>query len=417
MRERCLIVGGGHAGGRAALMLRSLDYRGAVAIACAEADPPYERPPLSKALLFDPQTEIPWLAEESAYAAREIRLLKSAKVESVDLTAGRCRLAGGGDEPFDRLIITTGARPRRLSLPGADLPGVHILRDLSDARSISSALKPGADIVVIGGGLIGLEVAAAARERGARVSVVEAGPRLLARSAGPLIAAAAARLHRQNGVEFFFSRRPAAFEGSDRLHGVLLDNSVVLPADLAVVGIGVVPRDELAREAGLDCDDGVLVDERARASAPKIHSAGDVARRRGAGAACGPRFESWHNAQVQSVAAARDIVGAESLEPEAPWAWSDQYKDQIQTVGVLDETARQLVRGDPERSAFSVFYLKKDMLVGIEAFNRGPDIAYARRLVGRRVALGEKIAQPDAPLRRQLALADPETMKEKETTS
>lgn len=393
MRERCVIVGGGQAGGRIALLLREYRYDGEVVLLCAERVPPYERPPLSKAHLAEAGFELATIASEAAFRDRDIDLRLGADVESIDPGSRRVALRGGESLAFDRLVLATGATPRRLDIPGGGLTGIRELRNVDDATVISAALRPGARVVVIGGGFIGLEVAAGARSRGCDVRVIETAPRLMVRTTGSAVAEAAANAHRAAGVGIVLGARPARFAGTDRVEAVVLEDGREFAADLVVVGIGVVPSDGLARAAGLDCDDGVLVDARGRTSDSRIHAAGDVTR------ACGLRLESWHNAQVQAVAVARDIAGLEPAPAEPPWVWSDQGANQIQCVGVRGAGAEALMRGDA-RGAFAIFYLHGETLAGAETFDSALDAAYARRLAGKRVRVDRALlADPSVPLR------------------
>ncbi|MFO1056033.1 MAG: NAD(P)/FAD-dependent oxidoreductase [Dongiaceae bacterium] len=300
-----VVVGAGQAGARAVEAMRAAGFDGRILLIGEEPHLPYERPPLSKQLLLGAAGPDAGRIHPAAfYDERGIALRLGTGVGAIEPAAGRIHLDDGSTVPYDNLLLATGARPRRLSLPGADLPGIHVLRTVEDALAIAAGLRGGARLVVIGGGYIGLEVAAAARQSGAAVVLLEAQPALLGRALPAAIAAEFAALHRAQGVALRLGCGVAGFAGTGRVEAVIAADGERIPADLVVVGIGIVPNVELAAAAGLAVEDGILIDPLGRSSAPGIWAAGDVARGEHALLGRRVRMESWQNAQNQAIAVA-----------------------------------------------------------------------------------------------------------------
>ncbi len=329
-----VIVGAGHVGGRAAQALREAGWAGGIVMIGAEPHLPYERPPLSKALLTGERN-----AADCALRPREAWQVDGvehlvARVDAIDPAAHEVRLADGRRIACESLLLATGGHLRRLSLPGADHPAVLGLRTLDDAAALAPRLQPGAAIVIVGGGVIGLEVAASARARGCQVSVVEGAPRLLGRAVPESVAARVLALHRANGVDVRVGIAPEAFEPqADGRLVVRLAGGEGLVADAVVVGIGIEPATELARAAGLVVERGVRVDAELATSAPGIFAAGDVAEFPSRVSGRPIRQETWHNAETQARIAARNMLGGHEAYRELPWFWSDQYDHQLQVAG------------------------------------------------------------------------------------
>jgi len=382
--SRCFVmVGGGQAGGRAAEALRAAGFEGRIVLLAGEPHRPYERPPLSKGLLTgEAGAESAFLRPESYYAEQEIELHRGCRVTGLDPAAYRLSLADGTSLAYDRLLLATGSRLRRLPLPGADLAGVHYLRDLDDATRLRAAVQGDGPVVVVGGGYIGLEVAAAARKCGRAVTVLEAADGLLRRQVAPALGDWVARLHAGHGVQVRTGVPVARFEGEGAVAAVTCADGSRYPAATVVVGVGVVPETALAEAAGLAVDDGIVVDACGRTSDPDIFAAGDVTRHPNAVLGRRVRLESWQNAELQAAAAGRSMAGVETPYNAVPWFWTDQYDANLQMIG-LPETWDSLVwRGDPaHETAFTLFYLDGGRVVGANAVNRGKDIAPARRLI------------------------------------
>ena len=328
------IVGAGHAGGRAAQELRAGGWRGRIVLIGAEPHPPYERPPLSKGVLTGERSAAQCrLRDAQAWAADRIERIV-ATVERIEPHAREVRVSGGHVFGYDALLLATGGRARRLAIPGAALDGVFALRTLDDAAALGARLVPDARIALIGGGFIGLEVAASARQRGCRVTVLDAAPRLLGRAVPEAIATRVHALHDEQGVAIRLNRTPVAIERTaGRALAVVLDDGDTLIADTVVAGIGIEPADELARDAGLAVERGIVVNAQLETSARGIYAAGDVAVFPSALSGRPVRQETWHGAETQAHVAARNMLGAGEPYRDMPWFWSDQYDAQLQVAG------------------------------------------------------------------------------------
>ena len=376
MSGQIVIVGAGQAGLQIAESLRTEGFDGDVILLGKERHAPYQRPPLSKA----------WLAGETAddrltirgpdfLAAKKIDLRVGVEVERIDVGARKAFLVDGSAFSWTGLALATGDRARRPDLPGAELPHVRVLRDFEDAKEISHRLDEAANVVIIGGGFIGLEVAVAARKRGCATVVVEALDRLMARAVTPEISAFFADLHRAHGVELFFGEQVA--EISDA--GVKTASGALFPADLVVLGVGAVPNDELAVAAGLDVSRGIVVDDCGRTSATDVVAAGDCAvLRRGDGAL--RRFESVQYAVEGAKAAAAALLGRSKPFSAAPWFWSDQYDVKLQMAGSSENHDALIERRSGDK-AFSLFYYRQGELVGVDSVNRPGEHLLARKLL------------------------------------
>lgn len=396
-QARVVIVGAGHAGGTAAALLRQYGYAGPVTLLGEEPIAPYQRPPLSKAWLKgEADAESLALKPHSFYAEHDIDLRLGVKAVAIDRTAKAVRLEGGEAVPYDVLILATGARARRLSLPGADLKGLLELRTAADAEALKAAIGPGKTIAIIGGGYIGLEAAASSRALGAEAVVIEVLPRVLARVASEPLSSFFQDYHRARGVRFELGAGVAGFEGeAGRVTGVRLSDGRLVACDAALIGVGAVPNEELAREAGLDCANGVVVDLEARTSDPSIFAIGDLTNRPMPLYDRTHRLESVPNALEQAKQAACAIVGRPAPTGETPWFWSDQYDVKLQIAGVPFESDEILVRGDPAGAKFAVFHLKGDAVVAVEAVNAPPEFMMGKQLIAtRRPVAREKLANP-----------------------
>ncbi|MGA4841090.1 NAD(P)/FAD-dependent oxidoreductase [Streptomyces sp. G45] len=378
-----VIVGAGQGGYQTAASLRELGHRGSVTLVSAEDALPYERPPLSKAYLkAGASTESLWLRPATYYVRHAIDLI-TGEVTDIDRAARTVRLADGSSYAYDHLVLATGARPRTLDVPGAGLRGVHALRTAPDAAALRAALAGARRAVVVGAGFIGLEVAAAARESGCAVTVVEAGERPLARAVTARTAAHLTRLHRAAGTELLFGRGVAALtgDGRGRVAAVELTDGRSLPADLVVVGVGVTPRTELAAAAGLAVDDGVTVDARLLTGDPHVFAIGDCAAFPEARSGRRVRLESVQNAVAQAQAVAERLTGAGPRAYDAlPWFWSDQFTTALQIAGLARGHDREVVLGDGP-DAFSVLLFQGPHLRAVESVNRPTDHLAARRLL------------------------------------
>lgn len=380
-KARFVIVGAGHAGGRAAEAMRALGFDGHILLIGDEPHLPYERPPLSKeALQGKPEFAAP-MRPADFWTEKAIECRLGTRVTAIDPAAKTVTLAGGAVEAYDKLLLTTGGAVRTLSVPGANLGNVFTLRTLDDSRAIDAALTPDARVVVIGGGFIGLETAASARLRGCAVTVVELADRLMARAVLPEISETFLRLHRDRGVDVRLNTGVARLEGDGRVSAVVTSDGKTVPADVVVVGVGIVPDTALAEAAGLAVGDGIVVDAFCRTSAPDVFAAGDVTSHFSPVYGRHVRLESWQNAQNQAIAAARVMCGEETEHAEVPWMWSDQFDAKLEVAGLPEAWDSVIVRGDPASGSYMLFQMEGARPVGVMSVNQPRDMRFARRLL------------------------------------
>ncbi|MEW6392035.1 MAG: FAD-dependent oxidoreductase [Pseudomonadota bacterium] len=397
-----VIVGAGHAGGSAAAFLRQYGHEGRIVLIGDEPLLPYQRPPLSKAWLKG-EADADSLALKPAdwYGENNVFLRLSGVAERINRSAKTVTLASGEAISYDFLILATGARARQLPIPGADLAGVLALRTAADAELLKHALGLGKRLAVIGGGYVGLEAAASARALGAEVVVVERESRVLARVACETLSTFFQDYHRARGVAFELNAGVEAFEGADNhIRGVRLSDGRLLPCDVALVGVGAIPNDELAKDAGLATANGVVVGLDARTDDPAIFAIGDVAHRPLPLYERQFRLESVPNALEQAKQAASAILGRPGPAPEVPWFWSDQYDLKLQIAGLPFEADRQVVRGDVAAAKFAVFHLKGDLLQAVEAVNAPPEFMAGKQLIAKRTPVNaEKLADTSVSMK------------------
>ncbi len=401
-----VIVGAGHAGVQAAASLREEGFAGRVTLLSDEHELPYQRPPLSKAFLKGQMdlSGLPLRAEKFFVDHRVDLRLGVAEVR-IDRAGRRVELAGGGGEPYDHLILATGARARALRAPGLDLAGVHGLRSIRDAAAIKTALGQASEVVVIGAGFIGLEIAATARGLGRAVTIVEIADRPMGRAISPAMSAFFLDAHKGFGATFELGLGVAALHGEGgRVREVELSDGRRLPADLVIVGVGVTAEDTLAMEAGLDCADGIVVNDRLVSSDPAISAIGDCARFPHAGFGAQLRLESVQNATDQAKCVARRLTGKPEPYDALAWFWSDQGDLKLQIAGLSHGAARWAIRGRPESRAFSVFSFQANKLLAVETVNRGGDHMAARRILTAGTPLTPEQAADESLDLRKLAL-------------
>lgn len=380
--QHIVIVGAGHAGGSAAAAARAAGYKGPITLVGSERHPPYERPPLSKELLAGTiPHEKTYLRPETFYAEQQIALKLGTTVGAIDRKAQRLELEGGGTVPYDALLLTTGARARRLPLPGADGARVFYLRDIDDALALRERLQEGTRLAVIGAGFIGLEVAATAKKRGAAVTVLELAPYPLARVAAPEIGNYLTMLHKSKGVDLRTGVKVTAIEDTGAGLRILMDGAEPLIADYAAIGIGAQPNTELAQAAGIEVRDGILVDAHGRSSDPAIYAAGDVTRHLNPLLGRQIRLEAWQNAQNQGIAVAKIMAGGQDPFSEVPWFWTDQFEVNLQMAGAPDRWDQIVWRGEPSDPGFTLFQLLEGKLVAAVTVNNARDMRFARMLI------------------------------------
>jgi 3-phenylpropionate/trans-cinnamate dioxygenase ferredoxin reductase subunit len=421
--SRIVIVGGGQAAAQCVDTLRKRGHQGRIVMVGDESLPPYQRPPLSKKFLagaLEPDRLL--IRHASFYAEHGVELRLGFAATRIDREARRVEIADGSQVAYDQLLIATGSLPRRLPLPGAELVGVHYLRTAADVDRLRGEIAPGRRGVIIGGGYIGLEVAATIAEAGVQVTVLEAADRVMNRVVSPQTSAFYQAEHARHGVEIMLGARinglksaPAlpdagssgphllangARAGTERVGSVELADGRQIPADFVLIAIGVAANETLARDAGLDCDNGIRVNEFCQTSDPLIYAAGDCARHPSIHYGFDVRLESVDNAFEQGASAALNMLGLTTPHDKVPWFWSDQFDLKMVIVGLASGFDDLVLRGDPAARSFSVCYLKVGELIAVETVNQTKDQMAARKLVAARLRPDRaKLADPAVPLR------------------
>jgi 3-phenylpropionate/trans-cinnamate dioxygenase ferredoxin reductase component len=398
-----VIVGGGHGGAQAAIALRQAKFAGSIAIVGKESEPPYERPPLSKDYLSREKTFERILIRPAAFwPERNITLHLGQEISTIDAIARDAATVSGESFGYRHLIWAAGGTPRRLSCSGADFAGVHAVRDRADVDHIMAELDDVRDVVVIGGGYIGLEAAAVLSKLGKRIVVLEALDRVLSRVAGEAISRFIEASHEAHGVTIRTGAAVECIEGANgRASGVRLVHGDHLAAQLVIVGIGLEPTVQPLLRAGAVGGNGVAVDERCRTNLTDVFAIGDCAlhANRFAGGAQ-IRLESVQNANDQAIVAAKTIAGLDAAYDAAPWFWSNQYDIKLQTIGLSMGHDATVVRGDPDARKFSVVYLKQSRVIALDCVNDVKSYVDGRRLVERGVsATAERLADTAHPLK------------------
>lgn len=382
MKNGVVIVGAGHAGVQAAAGLREDGYDGPVILVGDENELPYHKPPLSKTFIKDQEAKPQPLRGEAFYTGSTIDYRPGIRVDRID-AGRRLELSGGGVLPFDRLILATGSRPRILPLPGSELSGVVSLRSLADARLIRALSAQSEDVVIVGGGFIGLEIAATLKAAGREVTVVEAVDRLLGRAVAPVIARHVRQRLEATGVRILTGTMIARLEGENGyVSAAITTSGERLPAQMVIVGIGVVPNVELAQAAGITIANGIRVDQQMRTSVPEILAIGDAASYRHWLTGGDVRLESVQNATDQARLAARTIVGHADAFAAVPWFWSDIGDMKLQMVGLISGSDSHVVLGDVNENKFSIYHYAGNRLLGIESVNRPGDHMLGRKMLG-----------------------------------
>jgi 3-phenylpropionate/trans-cinnamate dioxygenase ferredoxin reductase subunit len=404
-RADVVIVGAGHGGAQAAIALRQNGFAGSIMLVGRESVPPYERPPLSKDYLAqDKPFDRIMIRPEAFWAEKDITLRLGTTVTRVDPQAKELTLSHGGPIGYDKLIWATGGDPRRLSCPGAQLSGVHAVRDKADADALMAALDGGARrVVVIGGGYIGLEAAAVLTKLGCHVTLLEALPRVLARVAGEDLSRFFEAEHRAHGVDLRLSAAVECLLGdaSDHVRGVQLADGEEIPADLVIVGIGIVAAVHPLITAGATGSNGVDVDETCHTTLPDIYAIGDcAAHANGYAGGAVMRLESVQNAHDMAAVVAKAICGDKQPYDALPWFWSNQYDLKLQTAGLSLGHDLAVTRGDPAERSFSVVYLKEGRVIAVDAVNRIKDYVQGQKLIkARTVVNADQLANAEVALK------------------
>ena len=389
-----VVIGAGQAAGQAAASLRQEGYEGPVTILGDEAQAPYQRPPLSKAYLSgEIGMDRVLVRPEKFYHDKDITLKTNTRVVSIDRGNKAVTTEAGDTIPYTKLLIATGSRPRILEIPGSDLSGIHYLRTIDDVDRIRVAMQTASRLCIVGGGYIGLEVAAISVTAGLKVTVVEAMDRILQRVTTPEMSEYYHKLHTSRGVNIMVNTGVEGFDGDVSVSAVLCGDTRV-ETDLVIVGIGIIPNVELAEAAGLECGNGILVDDHGCTSDPDIYAAGDCTNHPNPVLDRRLRLESVPNAMEQTRVACSNMLGGDKVYAAVPWFWSDQYELKLQMVGFSSDGDSSCVRGDKDANQFAVFYLNSGRVVAVDAVNSPREFMVCKQLYG-------KPADP-------AALADPE---------
>ncbi len=397
-----VIVGGGHGGAQVAISLRTQKFEGSIAIVGDETDLPYDRPPLSKEYFAgEKEFERILLRPAKYWDERAVTMLLGKRVISVDPVAHSVATDAGETISYGKLVWATGGRPRMLPIPGGDLPGVQGVRTRADADAMKAASESADQIVVIGGGYIGLEAAAVLRKAGKKVVLLEALDRVLARVAGEELSRFYEKEHRDHGVDLRLGVNVEAIEGESHVTGVRLAGGEVIRADLVIVGIGIIPAVEPLVAAGAEGGNGVLVDRYCKTSLPDIYAIGDCAAHENDFAeGLVIRLESVQNANDQANVVAKGICGVEAPYHAIPWFWSNQYDLKLQTAGLSTGHDQAILRGDPASRSFSIVYLKAGKVVALDCVNATKDYVQGRMIVTAGLkATAEQLADTDTPLK------------------
>lgn len=397
--DQVIIVGAGHAAGELATSLRRNGWAGGITIVGDERYIPYQRPPLSKGYLTgEVQHEALFLKPKATYDEAGVELLLGVAVQGIDRSSKQVTLSDGRVLPYTKLAITTGGRPRRLQVTGADVAertsNFHYLRTIDDVSKIHAQMKPGLRLVIIGGGYVGLEVAAAAIKKGMRVTVLEAMPRVLARVTAAEVSAFYERIHREAGVTILTGVGVEALEvdaSLDAVAAVRCSDGSRVEADVVIAGIGLIPNTEIAQAAGLLVDNGVVVDEYACTSDEDIVAAGDCANHPNALLGRRLRLESVPNAVEQARTAAATLCGKREAYNTVPWFWSDQYDLKLKMVGLSNDYDQLVLRGSTQSRSFSAFYLKEGVVIAVDTVSRPAEFMIAKRLISDRVRVSAEV--------------------------
>lgn len=397
-----VIIGAGHAAGQAAASLRQAKFEGSITIIGDEAHVPYQRPPLSKQYLAGTQVaDKVYLRAEKFYADNDIQLMLDTRATQIDPGTKTINLDNGETIAYEKLLISTGSRPRKLSIEGSDLSGIHYLRTMDDVDGIRADVKPGASLVIVGGGYIGLEVAAVGIELGMNVHVLEMEERILQRVTTPEMSAYYHKLHSDRGVHIHTQTGVTGFSGNGKVENVLCGDES-FAADIVIVGIGIIPNIEIAEEAGIHCDNGIVVDDHCCTSDPDIYAAGDCTNHPNPLMNKRLRLESVPNAMDQARVSTANMLGDDKVYAAIPWFWSDQYELKLQMVGFSADGDSQVLRGDMENHQFAIFYLKDGKVVAADAVNSPKEFMLCKQLVGK-PADPAQLADPETDLKSLLS--------------
>ena len=387
MKETVVIAGAGHAAGQLIVSLKQKKYDGKIILVGDEPYLPYQRPPLSKKFLAGAMEAERLFIKPTSFYDDDIDLRLETEVAAIDRD-GKCLRSSDGDAiPYDKLVFALGSRARQLPVEGAKLKCIHYLRSIADVDGIREDFQSGRRLVVVGAGYIGLEVAAVAQQAGLDVTVIEMANRVMSRVVSPEISDFYQIEHTNHGVRFRLSTGVSAFTGKKRVRAVTTSEGEEIPADLVVIGVGILPNTELATEAGLDVDNGIVVDDHCQTGDPDVYAVGDCTSHPNAIYGRRLRLESVHNAVEQAKTAAANICGQDTSYSQVPWFWSDQYDLKLQIAGLSEGYDSVAIRGNPVERSFSCLYMKENRLIAVDAINAPRDFVQSKQLIADRVEI------------------------------
>jgi len=402
MTDTVVIVGAGHGAGQIVATLKQQKFAGRIVLLGDEPYLPYQRPPLSKKFLAgDLATERLYFKPPSFYEDPQIEIHLDTHIDSIDRQERRVLSADGEEFAYDKLVLALGSRVRKVPVPGNDLPGVHYLRSIADVEGIHADMSKGKRLVIVGAGYIGLEVAAVSCQLGLDVTVIEMADRVMSRVVSANVSDFYQLEHANQGVKLLLATKLAAFEGKWRIKSVVTDNEQTIPADLVVVGIGIIPNTELAEAAELEVDNGIVVDDRCQTADKNIYAIGDCTSHPNSIFGQQLRLESVHNALEQAKTAASNICGVETHYSQVPWFWSDQYDLKLQIAGLSQGYDQVVLRGDPASRSFACLYLHEGVLIAVDAINAPRDFMQSKLLIANRT-----VVEPDQLADIEVALKD-----------
>ena len=387
-----VVIGSGQAAIQTVMSLKRNEFTGSIKVIGEEDHLPYQRPPLSKDFLLEEyKPERVSLKKKEFYEENGVDLILGKRAESIDTILKEITLSDENKIRYDQLIIATGSRVRKLNVPGSDKKGIYYLRDLDDANALKQRLKKNKKMVIVGAGYIGLEVASVAASLGVEVTVIEMANRVMNRTVDPMISSYYQKLHESHGVKIHLDNGLKAFEGGDSVNAVLCSDGLMLEAELVVIGAGVLPNQEIAIEAGLECNNGIMVNEFGETSAAHVYACGDCTNHPNKGLNTRLRLESVHNAMEQSKTVANTIMGNKEPYDQVPWFWSDQYDHKLQLVGISGDHDEVVMRGLESEQKFLLFYLKNSELIAVNAINSSKEFLICRKLVANKVKISSDV--------------------------
>ena len=387
-----VVIGSGQAAIQTVMSLKRNEFTGSIKVIGEEDHLPYQRPPLSKDFLLEEyKPERVSLKKKEFYEENGVDLILGKRAESIDTILKEITLSDENKIRYDQLIIATGSRVRKLNVPGSDKKGIYYLRDLDDANALKQRLKKNKKMVIVGAGYIGLEVASVAASLGVEVTVIEMANRVMNRTVDPMISSYYQKLHESHGVKIHLDNGLKAFEGGDSVNAVLCSDGLILEAELVVIGAGVLPNQEIAIEAGLECNNGIMVNEFGETSTANVYACGDCTNHPNKGLNTRLRLESVHNAMEQSKTVANTIMGNKEPYDQVPWFWSDQYDHKLQLVGISGDHDEVVMRGLESEQKFLLFYLKNSELIAVNAINSSKEFLICRKLVANKVKISSDV--------------------------